>query len=187
MIGTTSELGPPRRPRSSQDSASPPARCGIIRVGLPGACACPSADMPCLVHSRAETLRPSAARRSVLFRPRAFPTPRRLAPKTRLRAYCSPLPAGVHCASSGLPTWQARSKHLGYAAQHPQSRTLQREHLEGSGPNRVVSVRASAERDHEVAGALHCAVGIGFVVGHVVQLPRELQNATVARFLHLRP
>jgi hypothetical protein len=63
----------------------------------------PSADTPCLVHSRAETLRPTAATRSVPFRPRAFPTPRRFAPETRLRAYCSPLPAGVHCASAGPP------------------------------------------------------------------------------------
>jgi hypothetical protein len=36
-----------------------------------------------------------------MFRPRAFSTPRRFAPETGLRAYCSPLPAGVRRHSAG--------------------------------------------------------------------------------------
>jgi hypothetical protein len=40
--------------------------------------------------------------RSVPFRPRGFAPPRRFAPETGSRAYCSSLPTGVHCVSSRI-------------------------------------------------------------------------------------
>jgi hypothetical protein len=84
------------------------------------------------------SLRPIAATRSVSFRPRAFPAPRRFSPHTGARACCSPLPAGVRHDSTGArPTGKpARSAPASRSAP-PWRRTHQRL----SKPERVALIR----------------------------------------------
>jgi hypothetical protein len=130
MIGTTSGLGPHSDPAQPGISSLP---CGIDSIGLPGACFhAPPPTSPALSTPGREVLRPIVATQPVMFRPRAFPTPRRLAPETGLRAYCSPLPAGVHCVPAGARPPEDRQirTHI------PATRTPLKTHSSGqrSGP-----------------------------------------------------
>lgn len=102
MIGTTSGLRPPQRPHIS----GPPRRCGKPHRRSDRSAGCSHSPLrrhalSCPLPGTRDPLRPTVATRSVLFRPRAFSTPRRFAPETGSRAYCSPLPAGVHRDSAG--------------------------------------------------------------------------------------
>lgn len=120
--GTTPELGLYAGPRTLQGSAAPPASCGIDAAGLPGACSRPSADVPCPVHSRTEVLRPIGATRSVTFRPRVFPTPRRLAPRQGCSCSRSRYRQGFTARPRARPRWLASPIDTCVCtAQHPKS------------------------------------------------------------------
>jgi hypothetical protein len=72
------------------------------------------------------SLRPAVATRLVSFRPRAFATPRRFSPETGLRAYCSPLPAGVrHASPDPRPTGKPANPNPLPRNAHPERRTRQ--------------------------------------------------------------
>ena len=86
---------------TSQDPTDAVASHVVDAVGLRVLALFPSADDPARSTPRSrDSLRPIVATRSVLFRPRGFSPPRRFAPQTGVRAYCSPLPAGVHRLAS---------------------------------------------------------------------------------------
>lgn len=90
------------RPRPFRGRAVPAASWGFSATGSSGACFhAPPPTCPALSTPGHKALRPIVATRSISFRPRAFPAPRRLPPETGLRACCSPLPAGVHCDPVG--------------------------------------------------------------------------------------